>query len=285
MKKCDAILCGDLHLRDDVPVCRTDDFLEAQHNKLLYIKELQEIHNCPVLCSGDLFNVAKPSLDLVSKISQWIPEKFFTVYGNHDLPNHSLQEQEKCGVYNLWCNHRLGLLEGTHFNQLPTKPSMVINGKKVLVWHVMTYTTELPFPGCMDLKARSLLHKYPEYDLILTGDNHSPFTQTYKGRLLVNPGSMMRQTADQMTYKPAVWLWYADTNTVEPVYLPIEKGVVSRTHIEVLEQKESRIQAFIETLNREGLDFVNFEHNLKVFLKKNDIQKPVEDIIYEMIGE
>jgi predicted phosphodiesterase len=257
--------------------------MQSQWNKLLQIKELQSIHKCPVLCSGDLFDRAKPSLELVSKVSQYIPNKFFTVYGNHDLPNHNISEQEKCGVYNLWVNHRLGVLDGTHFNQTPTKPSIEIKGRKILVWHVMTYKSELPFPGCTDIKARSILHKYPEYDLILTGDNHQPFTQTYNGRLLVNPGSMMRQTADQIDYKPAVWLWFADTNTVEPFYFPIDKKAVTREHIEQVEKKENRILAFIETLNKEGLDYVNFEHNLRVFLQKNKIIKDVEEIIYEML--
>lgn len=284
-KNCDLILCGDLHLREDTPVCRTDNFLAAQWKKLEFIFDLQMEHNCPVLCSGDLFNTAKPSLELLSNVMKRIPYQFNTVYGNHDLPNHSLNEQEKCGVYALAVANKLTILEGTHFNQLPEKHffNLEIKGKKILVWHVMTYTTELPFPGCEELKARSLLKKYPEYDLILTGDNHTPFTQTYEGRLLVNPGSMMRQKADQMNYKPAVWLYYAADNTVEPVYLPIEKGCISREHIDVIEQKESRIQAFIETLNKEGLDFVNFEHNLKIFLKKNGVDKKIEEIIYEMM--
>lgn len=283
MKRADAILLGDLHLREDTPVCRTDDFLDTQWKKLEFIFGLQMKHNCPVLCSGDLFNVAKPSLWLVSNVMKRIPYKFLTIYGNHDLPNHSLEEQEKCGVYALSIANKLTILSGTHFNQIPTKRSLVIEGKKILVWHVMTYKDELPFPGCEDLKARSLLHKYPEYDLILTGDNHQSFVQEYKGRLLVNPGSMMRQTADQINHKPCVWLYYADTNTVEPVYLPIDKNAVTREHLDVIEQKENRILAFIETLNKEGLDFVNFEHNLKIFLKKNNINKTIEELVYEMM--
>jgi DNA repair exonuclease SbcCD nuclease subunit len=285
MKKADLLLCGDLHLREDTPICRTDNFLNTQWNKLRFIFNLQEEHNCPILCSGDLFDKAKPSLELMSEVSMRIPPNFHTVMGNHDLPNHSMLEKSKCGVFNLWANNKLDILNGTHFNQMPTEPSVIIKDKKILVWHVMTYKDELPFPGCTDIKARSILHKYPEYDLVLTGDNHQPFTQTYKGRLLVNPGSMMRQEADQMGYKPCVWLWYADTNTVDPVYLPIEQGVVTREHLDVVEAKSNRIQAFIETLNKEGLDFVNFEHNLKVFLSKNDIHKSVEEIIYEMLDE
>lgn len=285
MKRADAILCGDVHLREDVPVCRTDDFLQSQAVKFNTINLLQQEHKCPVICSGDLFDNAKPSLWFASKVSEMMPQNFYTVYGNHDLPNHSLKEQSKCGIYNLWVNDKLNILKGTHFNQIPIEPSITIKGRKILVWHVMTYKSELPYPGCTDLKARSILHKYPEYDLILTGDNHTPFTQTYQGRLLVNPGSMMRQTADQMDYKPAVWLYYAKTNTVEPVYLPINKDAVTREHLDVIEEKENRIMAFIETLNKEGLDFVNFKQNLKVFLQKNQTNEKVIDIIHKLTEE
>lgn len=285
MKKADAILCGDIHLREDTPICRTDEFQQTQFDKLLFIASLQREHNCPVLCSGDLFDKAKPSLEFFSLVLQLIPDEFYTVYGNHDLPNHSMLEEKKSGIWALHVAQGVKRLQGTHFNQVPEKPSFKINGRNILVWHVMTYKNELPFPGCTDLKARSILHKYPQYDLILTGDNHQPFTQEYKGRLLVNPGSMMRQTADQIDYKPAVWLYYSKTNTVEPVYLPINKNAVTREHLDVVEEKENRILAFIETLNKEGLDFVNFKQNLRVFLQKNKTNEKVIDIINKFTEE
>lgn len=275
---------GDVHLRRDTPVCRTDDFLSAQFKKLSFIKSLQKKHDCPILCSGDLFNKAIPSLYFMGLIYLALPNNFYTIYGNHDLPNHSLKEAEKCGVYHLAMIRKLNLLSGTHFGQKPEKPTFEIKGKKILVWHVMTYKTELPYPGCKAPKARSILHKYPEYDLILTGDNHQPFIQKYSGRLLVNPGSMMRQEADQMDYKPAVWLWYANTNTVEPVYLPIDKKAVTREHLEVVKERENRITAFIEHLNIEGLDFISFEKNIEKLFQTKKVKSKVKEIVYKLIG-
>ena len=79
-----AILCGDFHLREDTPVCRTDDFWAAQWDKVLEIKELQEKYKCPVIHSGDLFNHWKPSPYLLSTTMWGMPEHFHTIYGNHD---------------------------------------------------------------------------------------------------------------------------------------------------------------------------------------------------------
>lgn len=285
MKRADAILCGDIHLRETKPICRVDDFFEAQWAKLRFISQLQSKHNCPVLCSGDLFDYWKPSPELLSLVIQHLPDRFYTVYGNHDLPQHSIELASKCGIYTLWQARLLTLLSNCHYGKKPNgNASFDIYGRKVLVWHTMTYKTEPPYPGCEDMKARNLLHNYPEFDMILTGDNHQPFTQTYKGRLLVNPGSMMRQDADQYDYKPAVWLYYADTNTVEPVYLPIDENAVSREHLEVVKERDERIAAFIEMLDSSGLEFVNFERNLEIFLQKNKIEEDVKDLVYELIG-
>ena len=46
-----ALFTSDLHLREDTPVCRTDDFLKAQIKKLKFLSALQAKHNCPVLIS------------------------------------------------------------------------------------------------------------------------------------------------------------------------------------------------------------------------------------------
>ena len=63
----------------------------------------------------------------------------------------------------------------------------------------------------------------------------------------MNPGSIYRMEASQENHKPRVYLWYAETNTVEPVYIPIESGVISREHLETKEERDIRINAFIST--------------------------------------
>jgi hypothetical protein len=210
------------------------------------------------------------------------------------LPQHSLELAEKCGIFTLQQAKKLDVLTGCHWGQNPEKPSyigMFSNGiihiedieRKLLVWHIMTYQGKEPWPGCTDPMAAKLLRKYPMYDLIVTGDNHKPFVEEYEGRLLVNPGSIFRLTAGQIEHKPRVYLWYALTNTVEPVYLPIEKDVISREHIEIVEERNNRIDAFISSFNGDWNAHTSFEDNLEEFRKVNNVEKSVMDIIYKSI--
>lgn len=287
-KIADAILCSDFHLREDVPICRTDDYDSKQWSKVTFISNLQKQYNCPVLHAGDLFDHWKPSPELLSKASANIPDQFYTIYGQHDLPQHNLELVKKSGIYNLQINKKLQVLNECHWGQEPKEDSLKIPmlmdfDKHILVWHIMNYQGNKPWPGCTDPSAAKLLRKYPRYDLICTGDNHKPFVEEYNGRLLVNPGSLMRMDADQVEHRPRVYLWYADTNTVEPVYIPIEKDVVSREHIERHEERDSRIDAFVESLNNKFETSLSFEDNLEQFMKVNTVRKTVKQIIYKAI--
>lgn len=292
VRKATAILTGDWHLREDTPVCRTDDFEAAQWRKVDFISVLQDTHKCPIFHSGDLFNHWKPSPYLLAQTIKHLPNQFYTVYGNHDLPQHNLELANKCGINVLKEAYKVFPLNGTHWNQTPKTATIEIplnlpyNGKvmlQVLVWHVMAYQGKLPWPDCPDPLAAGILRKYPQYDLILLGHNHKPFVETHEGRVLLNPGSIMRQSSDQMDYKPAVWLWYASSNTLEPIYLPIEEGVITREHIEGKEQRDERIDSFISKLNDDWSAGLTFEENLEEFKKSNSVRKSVMEIVYKSL--
>jgi DNA repair exonuclease SbcCD nuclease subunit len=285
MKKVSAILMSDVHLQETVPVCRLDDFEKTQWKKLLFIKKLQMEHDCPVLCGGDLYNHWKPSPELISKTIKYLPKDFITIYGQHDLPQHSLELQSKCGTYTLEKAHALKILMGFHWGMKPNGKTksfgiQLENSNKVIaVWHYFTYKGKLPWFGYKGPTAKTILQKYPQFDLILTGDNHQTFTEEYNGRLLVNPGSMLRTTAAQINHRPCVFLWYAKTNTVEQVFIPIEEGVISRAHLESTEKRNERIDAFISYLKTDFEIGLSVEKNIELFYQNNRIRGNVKKII------
>lgn len=290
-KKADFILTADWHLREDIPICRSDDFQTAQWKKVYFIHALQRQHQCPVLHAGDLFDHWKSSPYLLSQTILHLPIRFWTVYGNHDLPRHNLELANKSGVYTLISGGHIFLLasslhlEPVHWGEEPA-PSVkedLVEERRILVWHVMTYKGNRPWPNCTDLSAREILEKYPQFDLIVTGHNHRPFTERLDGRLLVNPGTITRQEADQVDLKPRVYLYYAKQNKVVPVYLPIEEGVISREHIERIEKRDARIAAFVERLNTDWEMDVSFERNLERFEKENRVRKSVMGIVRKAI--
>ena len=283
--KVDAILSSDWHIREDTPECRTDNFWEAQWDKISQVKTLQAKHKCPVYHGGDLFHHWKPSPYLISEAIKHIPKDFYTIYGQHDMPQHNLELTYKSGIHALETAGALGVIPGCHWGQTPDKNPKKPGRHNILVWHVMNYQGKKPWPDCTDPRAAGLLRKYPEYDLILTGDNHKPFVEEHQGRLLVNPGSLTRQTAAQIDHKPRVYLWNKESNTVEIEYLKCKEGVVSREHIEHKEERDNRIDAFISKLDGDWEAEMNFEENLKRFISANNISQSITNIIYEAIEQ
>lgn len=294
----DAIICSDLHLTEQTPICRTDDYIRAQRNKLNFISDLQKQYKCPVLCAGDIFDHWKPSPWLISFALQHLPDQLIAIPGQHDLPHHNLELIEKSGFWALMQAERI-LYRIKIFNKLgfalyalpfgmkvPEKsPIEDVKDKKILMLHQLTWQKE-PWTGAdPKVNARKLLKDNPDFDLIITGDNHQAFTEEYEGRLLINPGSMMRSTADQIDFRPRVYLWEAESKTAEIVYLPIESGVVTREHLEKKAEHEHRMDAFIELIQSEEFEIgVSFEENVKHVLKTGNINQAVQAKVLEALS-
>lgn len=281
----DAILTADWHLRATIPSCRKEEFESAQWKKVYFISTLQKKYNIPVLHAGDLFDIWKPPLELVSKANQYIPKDFFTIYGNHDLPQHNLELSYKCGIFNMYTSGKLKLLPGIHWGQESDSMeySLTLKNRKILVWHMMTYQGKKLYPGMKDSPAASIIRK-TNADLVLTGHNHQSFVEEYKGRLLVNPGCITRQESDQADFTPKVYLYYAFDNTVESIILPHEKGVVEKADdVKVKEERDERINAFISKLNTQWDSTIDFDKNIERFLESNEITADVREWIYKAL--
>lgn len=278
----DAILTADWHLRQSKPECRLDDFEETQWKKVKFVSDLQEQYDCPVLHSGDLFDHWKPSPNLMAKTIQNLPKRFYTVYGNHDLPYHSMKLADESGVYAVATGKGLEVLPFGYWNDTPSEDGgMVVNSKKVYVWH--KYVHQIKHLHIEGEAAHKILRQYPQFDLIVTGDNHIPFVEEHEGRLLVNPGCLTRQNADQIDFKPRVYLWYAKENKVVPMYIPVEQGVISRVHLDKQEQRDTRIDAFVESLQGNWGVGINFEENLRVFEREQKTPQNIMEIVYKAI--
>ena len=299
MKQVDAILCSDIHLRDTIPECRTDDFLSAQKEKLQFLCELQKKYECPILHGGDLFHHWKPSPWLLSFALNNLPDNTIVIPGQHDLPAHNIDNINKSGIYVLASAGKIELLlddvvtchaksyvegfpYGAELQGAENKGS-----SNIALIHHLVYKSELPFPGA-DHKggtAKSIMRKMPNFKLIVSGDNHVSFTEEHNGRLLVNPGSMMRTTAAQVNHKPRVYLWNAESNTVIPAYFPIEKGVVSRDHLISIEEREERISSFVSRLRDDIEIGLSFEDNMKRYIASNKVSKAVQKEIWQCISK
>lgn len=287
MKKVDGILSADWHLREASPSCRTDNFQQAQRRKLLYLKKLQKLHDCPIYVAGDVFDKWNPSLAFLSELVDCMPF-IHTICGNHDLPQHSILLRHKSALHLLEKTGHLSILStGVHWNHVPTPDTgVMIGGRRMLIWHTMTYQGKKPYPGCTDPPSIGILKKYKDYDIILTGHNHQTFTVSDKNRLLLNPGCITRQESDMADFLPAVYFYHAKDNTITRHQLPHTGGVVSKSEkVQEVEERNDRIDAFVSKLRSDFDTDINFEVNLERHFSKNKTAKKTQDIIYSCIQD
>jgi hypothetical protein len=93
-------------------------------------------------------------------------------------------------------------------------------------------------------------------------------------------------SADQICHKPRVYLWYEEDNTVEAVYIPIDPGgvdAISRVHLEQIQEKDARIEAFIEKLNMDWSSEVSFRKNLDQFFTNNEVSENTQNLIWKSL--
>ena len=295
MKKATAILTADIELRSFQPTCRTDDHWQAQERKIKWLKRLAKRHGCPILDAGDLFDKkmkSHPSHELLCWAIENLPTPFYTIPGNHDLPGKSIENYsnsamavlEKSGIVNYCLNDDF---DGIMLTGFPWGAKLESPGRgfgeyrSVALVHAMVYEEFEPFPGCVGYSAKELMSLLPDFDLIVSGHNHQTFVREEKGRILVNPGSLMRNDADQVDHKPCVFLWYAEDNTIEQIFVPIEEGVISRDHIDVKKEKDNRLDAFVEKLGEQIVTGINFHENLVAAVADEAVSAGVENKVWK----
>lgn len=300
MANATAILCADLHFRSDVPKARTDDFQEAMWNKWRTVLKLaHENNNCPILIAGDLGDKPEwPNWLLEKFISEWMNYEvpIIVIPGQHDLPGHNIEMIDRAalgvlsaaGVVNVLTEEWENINEIFSIYSFPYNFPLVEKRYKIcedtiniaMTHQLVIEGNEAEWKGQNMTTAMGLLKSFPDYDLILSGDNHQSFVAEHEGRLLINPGSMMRSTAAQISHRPRVFLWYAETNTYSAHYLPIKRNVLSRDHLEKVEEKERRMDAFILSVkNRQELK-LSFEDNMEAHLVDNPVTESVENKIW-----
>ena len=248
-----------------------------------------------MLVAGDLFDYHKPSPWLLGYALRNLPDGIIAVPGQHDLPAHNLENIEKSGIQVLSDAGKIKLITdpnkdfftiGKH--EVVGFPwgvpwDMACDGPKIALIHYGVYESKPHYPGA-ELSggtAKSVLNKLKDYQLVVAGDNHLCYSYTSGNRTLVNSGSFMRTSTSQIDHEPSVYLWCAETNQVERVYIPCEKNVISREHISSVEQRDERLEAFISKLDHNMEISVNFKDNLTRYISQNKISKQTETLIWE----
>jgi predicted phosphodiesterase len=295
------IFIADPHIRHSKPKSRTDDFLWAQDDKLNFIcKEAQK--SPPLIIAGDLLH--KPHSgpwveQYLIKLFDYYDLKPIIVPGQHDLLHHSLKliEQSSIGVLEaagviiiltkekrpITINGKY-VIWGCAFGEVPDKSMMDPKKDNILIWHHMVVKRGKPlWEGQISDNAETILRLNNQYKIICTGDNHQTHLTEKLGRVLINPGSITRQSAIQIDHRPCFFKW--EDNKVEQVFLPIESKVLNLSKLEQIKEKEARYGDFIDKLHTGFKVGIDLNHNFISFFEQNKIRKSVENLVWSCIPD
>jgi len=283
---------ADTHLRQMNPRCRVDDYWKAQKDVLKFAKKLQKKYGVPFLTAGDIFHKHNPTLITVTLALKHFPYGY-AISGNHDLPKHKLELQDKSGVQ---CLHEAGnvyflkeaeqvdlgndvILHGFPFGTEVKKAPK--DGKKhIAICHFYSYNNK---NECYKTCQSSTISKHRKilknYDLVIIGDNHIP----WKYKNTISPGSTMQIVSNQKDYKPCLYAY--DGKQITAIPIPIEKGTVTEEHIINKKHSTELSKALTDKIkNKKLCADVDFRKNMNKFLSCNKVHKKTNVIIQECIG-
>ena len=139
-----------------------------------------------------------------------------------------------------------GYSYGTDLSKIECKPTDKI---KIAMIHNLAWFNEAPYIGASESgNIKNLYKKLSVYDIVSIGHIHIGFIQKYKDTLFINNGSVMRLKADQIDYKPFVTLLYNDLS-YKQIFMPIDKDIISREHIDKDMFKENRLSCYVKYVN------------------------------------
>lgn len=292
------LFTADMHLRDTVPPCRTDDFMQAQWDKVREVAEIVKKENLYWVDAGDIFHVARPSYRLVNefieRLRTWGVGIDLAILGNHDMPAHNPDRKNMddtawytllaSGLIKSWrygqdgfilnCAFGNVLIDPVDYGQVPCHQCEDEDTHKyVCVLHDMVFENDMAaIPGIDNYWTPEKLHKIfgGDFDYFVCGHNHKSWQ---KGNVF-NVGSLTRQTADMEGHKPSVVILNA--NGMERRYLKYSQGVVSRAHLDKQEAQENQISSFVESLENNEEISLSFEGNVQIVMNKVKPEKGVE---------
>lgn len=288
------IVCADLHLRLDVPVCRNEteeEWLELQRKTIeALMRAADDKGHCEnIYIAGDIFHRPVSPPRLVNMFLQTLyaldgDGLVLVMAGNHDLQARNPDHSSTAYGTILYSENVHAL---TDYDTVPYGQEQIEEGykndKNILFMH--RYVVESPadiIPGMDAITAHDLLALYPDYKLIVAGDNHSGFIYEENGRKVLVPGAMTRQSANAIDKMP--FMYYIDDHlNIEPIALPDCEAILSREHLDKANEREGRMTAFIEALKERGEVTLDFEENVAMALLRNKLKEETEVMVKELV--
>ena len=296
------LITGDWHIRTTSPRYRTDDYYSTLMGKLSFIFALAKEKGCgAILQPGDFFDGPdqsnKVEIDLINLFKEKnIP--IYTVLGQHDLRHRNadgtaLTKFDAIELVEIVSNDPIRYEGNIHIYGASWEEEIpeVINkdAVNILVMHKMVINGKPLWPGQTDyITAKSMLPKYDDYNLIVSGDNHQHFTYGEKsGSILINCGSLMRTNVTQRDHQPVVYIVDMETQKMDQYLIPIApiEDVMELELADEIKERNEALEAFMTSLSSDYAIDVNFEENLKSLMATNETSDHVKTLANKFLGK
>jgi len=281
------LVTADWHLTEEKPRCRLDkDWIDAQKKIISWVYVLAEEEKAHVVIIGDWADKSIISpvltnyfLQKAVHLTNYSEEglKTYILGGNHDFPYHNFENKDRSSFGTLWAltceleKNPNGFIRSFseigmagHWNKEPEG-----SNEEIVGIHILAYKKTIPPYIRGAVTAQDLKDRFPKAKYIFTGDNHSSWTKEIDGTLILNPGCLIRQTSDKINYQPVVYIVDTEIGEFETIDVPDKMEMVTDEYITVENERNDRIDAFVESVKSGEKISLNFIENLEREMKLN----------------
>jgi hypothetical protein len=319
--KKDFIISADLHLTDVVPVCRRDmsraSWIELLERGVSFLYSEALKYKADVIISGDIFDGSTVPDYLITMLLGYIFRSgidhdihTYILPGNHDLPYHKFDNIDKSKFGILW---KIALSDNPYLHALEELGAMFPYGTlpseidierdvdcagadfispdiEMVFMHELTFHPDdlLPPSRQRIFTADELLNRlFPYARYVITGDNHHAFLYVEDDRAVINPGCLIRDSADLMDYTPGVFLLRMSEEGDNIDRICFDDGEISDRHLQEEHAREDRIDAFVSIVASKKAVSLDFIKNLRTRMdeKEKEIGQGVISIIDKLLEE
>jgi predicted phosphodiesterase len=292
------ILTADWHLRSQRPRCRLDDdWLDSQRKALDQIADHAREVYADVVCVGDIFHSTNETTnEIITMVQDFAKtlmaqgQKLYILAGNHDLPAHNLDNINRSAfnvllnsvnIYHISDNHLSMDYSAENFGAETQNEPLIFK-------HILCFPEKAPIPpGAEAVHPSDLFGQYDKAKYICTGDYHHSFIYKKGSKRLFNPGCLLRQAADLINYQPSI-MYIRDVDGVleaERLLIKDDHELVTDEYLNRQEEREGRIDAFIERIKSNGEVTFDFIENVKNRLLDKKIEGGVKRMVLNLIEE